>query len=117
MTYKIYALRDKLTNAFFTPFYAHNNDVAIREITISFGQNQKLFEVANDIDLYVLGEFDDIKGNIKTQQAEAIITGAEIKAVIEKDILRRNILEKEIKNTIDTKREKTNAEVETTRSK
>lgn len=69
MIYKVYSFKDSVVGQFMNPFYQHNDNVALR--TLSQAVNDSKPNVVNqnagDIQLYCLGEYNDITGEIKSE--------------------------------------------------
>ncbi len=64
----IYAFRDKKIG-YMQPFLQQNQEVAIRTLKIAVNDAQSTIRrMAEDIDLYMLGTFDDESGEIKPAQ-------------------------------------------------
>ena len=66
MNMKIYSIKDTKVGAFKSPFYSHNDSVAIRSLqnVVNDPNAGELHLNAEDFQLYRLGEFNDITGDI-----------------------------------------------------
>lgn len=67
MILKIYSVFDSKAKAFATPFFTHNDDMAIRIFEAATNQEgTPVFQHAADYTLFELGEFNDQAGAITT---------------------------------------------------
>ena len=68
MTLKIYAIKDTKVG-FMQPFYQANNAVAIRSFTnaVNSDQTNNINQNMDDMELWLLGEFNDDTGEIKSE--------------------------------------------------
>lgn len=67
MTRKVYTVRDSKAEVFNNPFYQTTHGEAERTFK-ALAQNKESMvgKYPEDYDLYYIGEFDDVKGNIMT---------------------------------------------------
>lgn len=61
---KIYAIKDNIAGTMGMPFYEKNRAIAIRSITSSANTNEGIKQIAKDLTLYELGEFNEETGEI-----------------------------------------------------
>lgn len=65
MKLKIYAVKDTVQGAFMNPFYQHNDMEAQRSFALAIKDERSSYKnIAKDIQLFNLGEFDDETGEI-----------------------------------------------------
>lgn len=65
MKINIYAVKDTIQGAFMQPFYLQNDEVAKRSFRQALNDdNSNWNKIALDLQLYKLGEYDDITGQI-----------------------------------------------------
>lgn len=81
MKLAVYAIFDKKSIMYKTPFLAHNDDVAIRMFSSAVnGERSELSDFPEDFDLYKLASFDDESGTYCNEPSPVIITnGAPLK--------------------------------------
>lgn len=76
-----YAIRDNLANAFMTPVLFDNENVALRwftDVVNSKEENQVIYNNPQDFELWKLGAFDNISGNI-VGNLDKLATGLSVK--------------------------------------
>lgn len=76
-----YAIRDNLANSFLTPVLFDNENVAIRwftDVVNSKDQNEVIYNNPGDFELWKLGVFDNISGNI-AGNLDKLATGLSVK--------------------------------------
>ena len=76
-----YAIRDNLAGAFMTPVLFDNENVALRWFTgvvNSKEQNEVIYNNPGDFELWKLGAFDNISGNI-VGNLDQLATGLSVK--------------------------------------
>lgn len=80
MKINIYSIKDTKVGAFKSPFYAQNNMVAMRSLknAVNDKNGGELYLNAEDFQLFNLGEFDDITGQI-TNNVEFICNAIDLK--------------------------------------
>ena len=68
MKLKIYSIKD-VKVGFMQPFYQANNAIAIRSFTnaVNSEQTNNINQNLEDMELWLLGEFDDDTGEIKNE--------------------------------------------------
>lgn len=77
---KIYAIKDTKIGAFKTPFYSYNDQVAIRSLKNAINDKTagELYQNPEDFQLYTLGEFNDLTGDI-TSKVEFVANAIDLK--------------------------------------
>jgi len=85
MKYQIYTIFDNVAKLYHPPMFLMNDAVAIRNITTlkndpstSLGQNP------NDFNMYHIGEYDDLMGEISVSTKTQINSNVQLKEVSEK---------------------------------
>lgn len=76
-----YAIRDNLANSFLTPVLFDNENVAIRwftDVVNSKEQNEVIYNNPGDFELWKLGVYDNISGNIASN-LDKLATGLSVK--------------------------------------
>lgn len=76
-----YAIRDNLANSFLTPVLFDNENVAIRwftDVVNSKDVNEVIYHNPGDFELWKLGVFDNISGNIAAN-LDKLATGLSVK--------------------------------------
>lgn len=76
-----YAIRDNLANSFLTPVLFDNENVALRwftDVVNSKDQNEVIYNNPGDFELWKLGVFDNISGNI-AGNLDKLATGLSVK--------------------------------------
>lgn len=76
-----FAIRDNLANAFMTPVLFDNENMALRWFTgvvNSKEQNEVIYNNPGDFELWKIGAYDNISGNI-VGNLEKIATGLSVK--------------------------------------
>lgn len=76
-----YAIRDNLANSFLTPVLFDNENVAIRwftDVVNSKDQNEVIYNNPGDFELWKLGVYDNISGNIAAN-LDKLATGLSVK--------------------------------------
>lgn len=61
---KIYAIKDNVAGTMGMPFYEKNRAIAIRSTTASANNSEGIKQIAKDLTLYELGEFNEETGEI-----------------------------------------------------
>ena len=83
MIVQIYSIYDSVSQSFVTPFYMHNDGLAIRAFSdnVNDSQGGNLFKHSEQFTLFHLGEFDDSDASILLNDAgpKAIALGVEVK--------------------------------------
>lgn len=72
----IYSIKDNVIEQFMAPWLAFNNNDAIRSFKAEINKNENMKNIAKDIELWVLGYYDDETGKI-VSDPERIHTGEE----------------------------------------
>lgn len=75
---KIYAVKDTIVGTFMVPFYQHNEAEARRGFELAINSNGEIAKLYKDLQLFELGEFNEITGEIKSE-VKFIANGAEMK--------------------------------------
>lgn len=76
-----YAIRDNLANAFMTPVLFDNENVALRwftDVVNSKEENQVIYNNPQDFELWKLGAYDNISGNL-VGNLDKLATGLSVK--------------------------------------
>lgn len=76
-----YAIRDNLANSFLTPVLFDNENVALRwftDVVNSKEENQVIYNNPGDFELWKLGAYDNITGNI-VGNLDKLATGLSVK--------------------------------------
>lgn len=91
MKLNVYSIFDKTAMAFITPFFMHNDGIAIRAFSDSVNSGDPNSTIAQHYEqfaLYELGVFDDSTGVIDPRDdARCIISGLEVKEPTKEDDL------------------------------
>ncbi len=86
MKANIYTVYDKVVEAFLMPFYSKNDRSAIRALTKPIMTDGHEFNVSPlDYDLYFIGVFDDLTGQIYDQQLKLVASLATLKSELKRD--------------------------------
>lgn len=66
MKMNIYAIKDTKVGAFKSPYYSYNDQVAVRSLANAVNDQNagELYLNADDFQLYCLGEYNDVTGEI-----------------------------------------------------
>lgn len=80
MQLNVYAIKDRATNAFMTPFFMHAHGQAIRGFSDNINDAKSTASLhPEDYDLWYLGTWDDATGNFQIKGApEQIAIGKNI---------------------------------------
>lgn len=65
MKKKMYTIHDELVAAHNLPFFAENDNIAIRQVRTALATESSLSINASDYKLYCIGEFDDSTGAVE----------------------------------------------------
>ena len=76
MIYKLYSIRDVKANSYSEPFSAPNDEVAVRKYAYLMSKSEM---IADDTELYVVGQFDFEHGEMVTNEKQYLINYAEVK--------------------------------------
>ena len=76
MIYKLYSIRDIKANSYSEPFTAPNDEVAVRKYAYLMSKSEM---IADDTELYVVGEFDYERGLITDGKQEFLVNYSEVK--------------------------------------
>lgn len=77
MFVKVFSIFDKKSRSYRPPFFSYNEETAIRTLRKVAETDQTISEFPEDFDLYVIGNWDDIEGEIKgTKPAFLIEVGS-----------------------------------------
>lgn len=72
----IISIKDKASNSFLTPGYAHSVNMAIRDFAEKINQEgNQINRHPHDFDLYVLGLYEDKTGEIAAGDPECVAQG------------------------------------------
>lgn len=79
MQLNVYAIKDRATNAFMTPFFMHTHGQAIRAFTDNINDPKSTAsQHPDDYDLWHLDEWDDANGEFKGCEAKQICIGKNV---------------------------------------
>lgn len=77
MHLQIYAIYDMKAKAYLQPFYMHNGEMATRDFTNIVNDPQtRVGRNPEDYQMFHLGQFDDITGELSPQPPMLIASGA-----------------------------------------
>lgn len=76
MIYKLYSIRDIKANSYSEPFTAPNDEVAVRKYAYLMSKSEM---IADDTELYVVGEFDFERGEIVSYEKQYLTNYSEVK--------------------------------------
>lgn len=79
MITKVFAIKDR-KSTFWSPFTSVNEHVAKRDFTVSIARDQRMRDIATDLELYRIGEYDDSNAVI-TSDIEYICSGIDVMEV------------------------------------
>lgn len=87
MILKIYSIFDSAANAYTSPFFMHNDALALRafEDNVNANNENNIAAHPDQFTLFNLGEFDDSNGTIKNTEPRSLGNGLEYKKPIEID--------------------------------
>lgn len=71
---KIYTMRDRKSNLFANPFVSHNDKTAVREFDYICNRPENA-HMAEDVELYSIGDFNVDTGEITAYKPEFIKNG------------------------------------------
>ena len=72
MNIQIYSIYDKTAKSYSQPFYAANDDCAVRILVGSFDERSQLVLYPSDYVLCHLGSFDDTSGLITSDEVKTV---------------------------------------------
>ena len=79
MNLEIYAVFDKAAKAYMTPFFTHNEGLAMRSFSDAVNNpDSPFFRHPNDFTLYKMGAFDDNLGLFEIDDPEKIATAIDV---------------------------------------
>jgi hypothetical protein len=81
MKLNVYSIFDTAAKAYTTPFFMHNDGLAIRAFqdNVNAEQENNISKHPDQFTLFKIGEFDDATGEIKTDVVKSLGTGLEYK--------------------------------------
>lgn len=77
MKYPMYSVRDKVTS-FMPPICEINENSAIRNFAQAINNGNLQYQ-SEDFDLYRVGSFDDVSGEIETILPEFVVNGLQVR--------------------------------------
>ena len=78
----IYTVQDAKAAAFLGPFFASNDQLAIRQVAAAVTDvHSMFFKFPEDYTLYRIGRFDELTGAIEGHEPEAIMSCLQMKAM------------------------------------
>lgn len=78
-TYRIYAVKDELTQTFLQPVFVEKEDEIIRIFTYQINNTPIWKDNASDYSLYYLGTFDSDSGTIIAEIPKKVISGHSVR--------------------------------------
>jgi hypothetical protein len=81
MKLNVYSIFDSAAKAYTSPFFMHNDGLAIRAFqdNVNAEQENNISKHPDQFTLFKIGEFDDSTGEIKTDVVKSLGTGLEYK--------------------------------------
>jgi hypothetical protein len=81
MKLNVYSIFDSAAKAYTSPFFMHNDGLAIRAFqdNVNAEQENNISKHPDQFTLFRIGEFDDSTGEIKTDVVKSLGTGLEYK--------------------------------------
>jgi hypothetical protein len=81
MKLNVYSIFDSAAKAYTSPFFMHNDGLAIRAFqdNVNAEQENNISKHPDQFTLFKIGEFDDATGEIKTDVVKSLGTGLEYK--------------------------------------
>ena len=81
MKLNVYSIFDSAAKAYTSPFFMHNDGLAIRAFqdNVNAEQENNISKHPDQFTLFKIGEFDDSTGEIKTDVVKSLGTGVEYK--------------------------------------
>jgi hypothetical protein len=81
MKLNVYSIFDSAAKAYTSPFFMHNDGLAIRAFqdNVNAEQENNISKHPDQFTLFKIGEFDDSTGEIKTDLVKSLGTGLEYK--------------------------------------
>jgi hypothetical protein len=81
MKLNVYSIFDSAAKAYTSPFFMHNDGLAIRAFqdNVNAEQENNISKHPDHFTLFKIGEFDDVTGEIKTDVVKSLGTGLEYK--------------------------------------
>ena len=81
MKLNVYSIFDSAAKAYTSPFFMHNDGLAIRAFqdNVNAEQENNISKHLDQFTLFKIGEFDDATGEIKTDVVKSLGTGLEYK--------------------------------------
>nr|WAE43564.1 MAG: nonstructural protein [Microviridae sp.] len=84
---EIYSIKDTKVSGFLTPFFVNNETEAVRSIKVAVQDSHlQLCIFSEDYDLFKIGEFDEISGQITTCQPMFIVGCSKLKKEMRKNV-------------------------------
>lgn len=79
MDLKIFAIYDQKAKVFIPPFYAHNEGTALRQFSNAINSpDSDMSKYPEDFTLFLIGEFDDNKGEITGKAPSTMVNGLQM---------------------------------------
>jgi hypothetical protein len=81
MKLNVYSIFDSAAKAYTSPFFMHNDGLAIRAFqdNVNAEQENNISKHPDQFTLFKIGEFDDATGELKTDVVKSLGTGLEYK--------------------------------------